>query len=501
MFNGTQMLRKALFAFAAHLYIYSWLGLSDARSAVPIEVAIGIAGGGNDFRADGYGVLVRYGKNCLVVTLAHVINPNGGDFDLSEATARVDNRFGPISFVDADEDRDLYIGEVGEKNPLYRLCRRTDDISALNERYKVWLGNALEEDFREFTLHATPTSIDVAASQPGALRDARRRKHLSYILGGCVEADTKECLSPMKGFSGSIVSKEIGGGDRLWLGLHQGCVAGCDGSSTTIWQAVTVMQIYEFVASPNSPLNSKDYIPLQVDEPGAVPDGGGPSVSTPFPEVGQYGVSYKAAMFEWDVAFSKFLDELHVMEFPAEGEYYCAEICTQWNLNAFYNDKKIPTGLRGFRSNYESLGEAGSELIGTTMRFPIPFNQAAFREVISRGKRLNTLIDQILAEPEGLSMGERLGFAVHGSADVYKNFFQKVPAEYLQYVEAVKVMYDRYCLNFRPAASAETEGVGEVFFGNIAAYDDPCMKPRPWNEMVVGDPSFVLKQLQKGLGQ
>ena len=251
------------------LAIVGALSFSDAQARVPLEVAIGAFDETNTFKSNGYGVLVKYDERCLVVTLAHIVSADD-ELAMVEVVARAGDLSGSISFIDGDSDRDIYVGAVNANSNLATLCNHAEDIALLKDAYVARLRNMLESDFDNLALHATPSLIKMSPATTRAFRDAKERGPIRYQLAVCKQARGVECISPNKGFSGSMVSMSIGD-DRLWLGLHQRkCDSSCRGGAEG-WQAVSVMQIYEFLVSPNSPFNAESARMK------------GPAIDTPFP--------------------------------------------------------------------------------------------------------------------------------------------------------------------------------------------------------------------------
>lgn len=458
----------------------------DALAKVPLEVAIGKPGDQVHFKPDGYGVLVRYKDECLVVTPAHVVTSDSDNVDIEEVTARLNNKSASISYIDADTDRDIYVGLVDPASPLFSFCDQTEDMTELNSEYLATLSNMIESNFHTLKLHQTPLSIDLVPASERTLNDAKRRRPIRYRLAPCTAVDANDCTFPKQGFSGSIISMPLPNGDDLWLGLHQlRCELVCGGSEET-WQAITVMQIYEFMASPNSPLNAN------------TPQLQAPDFTTPLPGYDETSSGFKSASYDFDVAFSKFLAGLAVMRFPQAADGACAHKCSIWELRKFYSSETKSGDPEGFKSTYEDLGPSGSTLVGSTVKFAVPFDRVAFLNVIAQGKQLNQVIDETQKPPPNLSLGDQLGFTVNGSPDAWIKFYERVPAQYESYVEAVHVLFDSYCKNFKPASEKEPASKGVIFFGDMASYEDPCLKGISWGQMIEKDPSFVISKLREG---
>lgn len=467
---------------------------------VPIEVAIGGYEVQGSFTTRGYGVIVTYKEQCLLITLAHVASDDLENLELAEVTARANNLAGSIIYQDADPERDLYVGLVDPKSPLFDLCDLADDIRELHKHFDFRLKNMLEPDFANIELHSTPAAIAVTPLGKRVLNDTKIRRPIRYRLAKCPDGQQSGCSSPMKRFSGSMISVSLGdGSDRLWLGLHQGrCGAPCQDQGDA-WQAVSVMQIYEFIASPNSPLNSFDTSTAAPDSQSSAPNT--LRYDTPLPSQLDQSFQFQSASFEWDIAFSKFLSSLKPMRFPQREDGICVDNCSLRRLQRFYGDESQPNAPLAFRSRYEDVGDPGSMLLGSTSTFNVPFDKAAFLDVVATGKRLNAAFDASQARPENMSMGGYIGFVVQGSPKAWLRFFETVPAEYARHVEAVHVLFDRYCTNFKPAAEIQAANADKVYFGNLALYENPCLMPIAWDKMIEGDPAFIVDRLRQVTGR
>lgn len=209
----------------------------------------------------------------------------------------------------------------------------------------------------------------------------------------------------------------------------------------------------------------------------------------------------RLTLFNWDIAFSGYLNELRVMRFPQPQDGICATSCSIWELRRFYGAETNPGVLDGFKSNFEQIGSLGSDIVNANVPFPTSFDRAAFVGLIEYGKALNNAIDQSQEAPPGLSLGQQLGFNVNGSPDTWIRFYQTVPRTYEIYIGQAKRLFAAYCTDFRPKAKQLLKDVEKapMYSTDLSKYQDPCTKTLPWDNFVEGTPAFVLEKLKHGL--
>ena len=241
--------RKTIFLFLAAWAIWS-ANCLVAFAKLPLSVEIGKSIDANNFRIVGYGVLVRYAKECLVIAPAHVVADTVEDIFVDPVNARMGS-LGETSLsrVDHNRDRDIYVGKVGEKDTLSKFCPDTEDLTALNKDYQLRLQHMMARDFTSIQLHMAPGTVNLVPETPQTLQEIQNSEPIRYRMGKCTEVDGDACGLPVQGYSGSTISVAIGPSDRLWLGLHQKrCGEDCSGTEP-VWQAISLMQIYAYVTT------------------------------------------------------------------------------------------------------------------------------------------------------------------------------------------------------------------------------------------------------------
>lgn len=246
-----QLVASALLSLFALLY---WLGPSHAQ--VPQALEIGHYAAPDDFRKRGYGVLLRQGDQCLVVTLSHVAALTDNDEDFDAVTARLTpTEEATVDYVLHNQRDDLYVGRVSADSSLYKMCDVAQDIEEYYQEYRLSLQQMLVKDFQSLELHRAPDVVELRPESEKVLIEALRNEPIRYRLADCPQR-AGSCDAPVQGMSGSLVSTSVGGGNRVWLGLHQrACSKDCPPNSD-LWQAVSVMSIYDFFHSPAFPPKS-----------------------------------------------------------------------------------------------------------------------------------------------------------------------------------------------------------------------------------------------------
>jgi hypothetical protein len=227
-----------------------------AHAQLPLEVEIGTYSTLSSFDIRGYGVLVRYRGECLVIAPAHVARTSEADTEYSDVTVRSDEETAasPES-IDYIEDGDIYVGRILPSGKMFEQCSSTAELEDLYKAYRVTLRNLLDADFRGLEIHNTPDAIKVLPQDAATLQAALRGEPLRYRLDACAGSS---CPAPVQKSSGSIVSMPAGAEDRLLLGLHQGgCEKKCQGDYP-LWQAISVISIYNFIKRPSFPLTTSE---------------------------------------------------------------------------------------------------------------------------------------------------------------------------------------------------------------------------------------------------
>ncbi|TCP80785.1 hypothetical protein C8J31_11425 [Rhizobium sp. PP-CC-2G-626] len=460
----------------------------QATAKGPVEVAIGSINDQGTFDARGYGVIVRYDRQCLVVTLAHIAS-DGGDIDLADITARNGKVIASIEYVDHNENDDVYVGRIVPGNPLSRFCSQTEDLDELNDNFTSTLGGMLLKDFTALQVHTTPTVIDMIPRNDRTLNEAKRKEPIRYRLAKCSDSVGSDCRQPAQKDSGSIVSLALGGGDSLWLGLHQRQCRDACADKQPVWQAVSVMQIYAFITSPYSQLSAA------IEQSRAATTGPDWRGS---PEAVDRAREVRRTIFEWDNAFAELLGKLRVMNFPQESDRLCAPKCTIWQLRKFYGNELSPGALDVFKASFSATGPLTSEMLNVTSEVPTALSKELLMRVITTGNRLNDAIDKTQQPDRQLSTGEQMGWVVNGTPVTWIKFFQEIPPQYQAYVSELQSLQSAYCKSFKPTVELKLASSNKVFYGDLTQYRDPCSISPPWNDMIQGNPDFVLARLKNG---
>lgn len=244
--------RLVVAALVSQFWLLPWLG--HAHAAGPQALEIGHYAAPDNFRKRGYGVLLRQGDQCLVVTLSHVAALTDDDKDFDAVTARLTpTEEATVDYVLHNDRDDLYVGRVPTDTSLFKMCDRAQDIEEYYREYRVTLQQMLAKDFQTLELHRAPDVVELRPESDRVLIEALRNEPIRYRLADC-QKRAESCEAPVQGMSGSLISASVGEGNRVWLGLHQrACAKDCPLGSD-LWQAVSVMSIYGFFHSPAFPL-------------------------------------------------------------------------------------------------------------------------------------------------------------------------------------------------------------------------------------------------------
>lgn len=241
--------------------------IRPASAQLPLAVEVGEYKDSRNFERRGYGILVRYRGDCLLVTLAHIITLNGIDVELKPVTARWDEAaVSTVEYVFDDRERDIYLGRINIKDSLYEKCAETEEIYELYKSFDTQLQGLLNDEFNEIKMHIPPNSIGLKPEKMDTLLEVLdKNQPIRYRLDHCIR-NINTCREPTKKDSGSLVSLSKGNGERLFLGLHQGLCDKFCSKTERIWQAISVSNIISIFRAPKFPLPWPGDIRLQDKE-------------------------------------------------------------------------------------------------------------------------------------------------------------------------------------------------------------------------------------------
>jgi hypothetical protein len=228
---------------------------ANAATLYTPEVEVGHFQSENNFNLRGHGIILRFAGKCLVVTLAHVAQSNPDDTQFESVTIR--SSAGMVATADwvyhNQRIYDLYVGEIAADSPLSFECASAATLDDIYNVYFERLSGLQNEDFKTLLLQTGHESISLTVENDMALRDALGSEPIRYTVKECMSAI---CELPTQKLSGSIVSMKTSYSDQIVLGLHQGrCDLYCSGDRN-VWQAVSMMTIYQFFYTPGFPVKN-----------------------------------------------------------------------------------------------------------------------------------------------------------------------------------------------------------------------------------------------------
>lgn len=236
-------------------FLVGLLGATAVNAQVPVDVQIGRIESGGRLSNNGNGFLTRYMGECLVVTLHHVAAQAAEKVEVDDIFAN--NPIwgsGAVQYVKNNRRDDIYVGRLDLGSPLAAACESTEELGKLNSQYEQVLGRLISTEFREFELRLPPDSVALVAEGERTLIDAKNMEPIRYRLGTCSAVNGDACGPPVQTYSGSLLSMNTAKGEKLWLGMHQGACGDECSDRDQVWQAISVMQIFDFFNSKNFPI-------------------------------------------------------------------------------------------------------------------------------------------------------------------------------------------------------------------------------------------------------